>query len=285
MIIVDLHTHTNCSDGILSPREVVTRASKNSVKYLAITDHDTIDGLEEGKMFAKELGINFIPGIELSTTYKGESIHILGFFRDDSYKDKEFLAALESIKNHRLVRAKNITKKLKEEFNIEINYENILKRGKDVVARPHIAEEIIASGYNYTKDYIFDNFIGNNCKAFVPTTHMTPKEGVKLLKKYNAMVFLAHPVLIKKSSIEEFLDFGIDGIEAIYFQNTPKDEHDLLIFANDHDLLISAGSDCHGDLKGDKRHGDIGCMSMAEGHFEKFLARLQEKDSSFLEKN
>lgn len=277
MIIVDLHTHTNCSDGILSPKEVVTRAYKNSVKYLAITDHDTIDGLEEGSKVSKELGINFIPGIELSTTYKGESIHILGFFRDDSYKDKDFVDALNNIKNQRLIRAKNIVEKLKEEFNIEISYENLLKRGKDVLARPHIAEEIIASGYNYTKDYIFDTFIGNNCKAFVPTTHMTPKEGIELLKKFNAMVFLAHPVLIKKSPLEEFLDFGPDGIEAIYFQNTPQNERDLLIFANDHDLLISAGSDCHGDLKGDKRHGDIGCMSMPEGHFERFLANFQEK--------
>ena len=88
MIKVDLHTHSTCSDGLLTPEEVVERAYKKSVKYLALTDHDTVKGLDIAKKKAKALGINFIPGIELSTDYNGESIHILGFFKDESYKNQ-----------------------------------------------------------------------------------------------------------------------------------------------------------------------------------------------------
>ena len=271
MLNIDLHTHTTSSDGLLSPREVVRRAKKNGVKYLAITDHDTTSGLDEAIFEAKNSTLTLIPGIELSTTHNKESIHILGFFTDDSYNNPELKEKLDAIKNRRVIRAQMITEKLKEAFNIEISFENVLKRGKDVVARPHIAQEIISAGYPYDIDYIFDNFIGKDCPAFVPTTRMSTEDGIALLKKYNAKVFLAHPVLIKNSPLTDFLNIGLDGIEAIYFQNSPQDEERLLKFAKDNNLLVSAGSDCHGDFENDKRHGDIGCMSISKELFDKFL--------------
>lgn len=274
MIKVDFHTHTTSSDGILTPTEVITRAFKKEVKYIAITDHDTVAGLEEASLTAKKLNINFIPGIELSTEYKGESIHILGLFKDNSYKDPNFITYLYNLKNRRVLRAKEMVRLLKEHFNIEIDFENVLKRGKEVIARPHIAQEIIACGYNYTQDYIFKNFIGKGCAAYIPTTKATPKEGVELLKKYNAITILAHPILIKNSPLEDFLSIGLDGIEAIYFQNTAEDEIFLKDFAKKNNLLISAGSDCHGNLKGDTRHGDIGAMKMEKQDLEELLKNL-----------
>ena len=271
MTKVDFHVHSTCSDGLLTPENVVKRAYEKSVKYLALTDHDTVSGLDIAKAKAKSLGINFIPGIELSTNYNKESIHILGFFKDESYKDKKLINYLDELKERRNIRAIKMIEKLKEEFNIIIDKDRIFKKANGgVIARPHIAYEIIESGYNYTKDEIFNKFIGKDCPAYVPTTKISPEEGINILRKHNALVFLAHPILIKKSPLTDFLSFGFDGIEGVYFQNSKEDEKRFINFALENNLLISAGSDCHGDFNGDTRHGDIGCMDLEEKYLKAF---------------
>ena len=272
MTKVDFHIHTTSSDGILTPKEMVQIAFENGVKYLAITDHDTVSGLDDAIKEATKLNIKLIPGIELSTNYNNESIHILGFFKDNSYINDDFIKALDGIKNERIIRAKKMISKLKEIFNIEISFEAIMLDGKDLIARPHIAKEIIKAGYPYDMEKIFEELIGNDCPAFIPTNKLSTEDGIKLLKKYNALVFLAHPILIKKSPIDDFLNLGLDGIEAIYFQNSPEEEKSLIEIALNNNLLVSAGSDCHGDFKNDKRHGDIGCMNMKDEYLENFLS-------------
>lgn len=271
MTKVDFHVHSTCSDGLLTPENVVKRAYEKSVKYLALTDHDTVSGLDIAKEKAKSLGINFIPGIELSTNYNKESIHILGFFKDESYKDKKLIDYLNELKERRDIRAIKMIEKLKEEFNIIIDKDKLFKKANGgVIARPHIAYEIIESGYNYTKDEIFKKLIGKDCPAYVPTTKISPEEGINILRKHNALVFLAHPILIKKSPLTDFLSFGFDGIEGVYFQNSKDDEKRFINFALENNLLISAGSDCHGDFNGDTRHGDIGCMDLEEKYLKSF---------------
>lgn len=271
MTKVDFHVHSTCSDGLLTPENVVKRAYEKSVKYLALTDHDTVSGLDIAKAKAKSLGINFIPGIELSTNYNKESIHILGFFKDESYKDKKLIDYLNELKERRDIRAIKMIEKLKEEFNIIIDKDKLFKKANGgVIARPHIAYEIIESGYNYTKDEIFKKLIGKDCPAYVPTTKISPQEGINILRKHNALVFLAHPILIKKSPLTDFLSFGFDGIEGVYFQNSKEAEKRFINFALENNLLISAGSDCHGDFNGDTRHGDIGCMNLEEKYLKAF---------------
>lgn len=271
---VDFHVHTNFSDGLLSPKDVVKRASNNGVSILAITDHDTIDGISEAIEESKLHNIKIIPGIELSTNYNGESIHVLGYFKDNSYKEKEFVEFLDKIKNRRIHRAKEMIQKLKDIFNIEIKFEDVIKYGENVVARPHIAKAIIDAGYPYTQDYIFDNFIGKGKPAYIETTKITVKEGVDLLHKYNAIVFLAHPILINNSNISDFLQFNFDGIEGVYFLNSKTQEKELLDFANKNNLLVSAGSDCHGDFINDTRHGDIGDINLDENYINLILEKL-----------
>lgn len=274
MLKSDFHIHTNFSDGTLSPTEIVQRAFENNVKVLAITDHDTLTGIDEAIEESLKHDIILIPGIELSTQYNNESVHLLGFFRDDSYKNQELIDELDKIKNHRVIRAKKMVHKLKEEFTIEVNFEKILKGANDTIARPHIAREIINSGYPYTADEIFDKFIGKGCKAYVPTLKLSTDEGLKLLKKYNALVFLAHPKLILKSNIDEFLSLDFDGLESIYCQNT-KEENDFFVkLANEHNLLISCGSDFHGNLETDTRHTDIGSMELPYEYLSKLLSAL-----------
>lgn len=274
MLKVDFHVHTTSSDGVISPIEVVQRAHKNNVKYLAITDHDTLSGINEAFEESLKYDITLIPGIELSTQHNNESIHILGFFKDDSYKNEELIEELTKIKDHRIVRAKRIVHKLKETFNIEVNFDKIFKDAKDTIARPHIAREIIKCGYPYTVDEVFDNFIGKSCKAYVPTLKLSTIDGVKLLKKYNAIVFLAHPKFIFNSSINEFLEMNLNGVESIYYQNTDEENHKFIKLANENNLLISCGSDFHGNLETDTRHGDIGSVELPYEYLSKLLSAL-----------
>lgn len=274
MVKVDFHVHTSASDGLLSPKDIVKRAKMNDVKFLAITDHDTLTGLDEAIAEGIIQKIKIIPGIELSTQHNEESIHVLGFFKGDGYKSQKLLNELNKIKNHRILRAKQIIQKLKEEFQICLNFDDIAKHSKDTVARPHIARAIIDAGYDYSLDYIFDNFIGKGCKAYVPTLKLSTEDGVNLLKKYNALVFLAHPKLIKNTSIDDFLKMNFDGIEAIYFQNTKPETDYYLKIVENNNLLTSCGSDFHGDIINDTRHGDIGCMNMTDYQLKSLLTSL-----------
>ncbi|WP_024613544.1 PHP domain-containing protein [Clostridium sp. Ade.TY] len=270
----DFHVHTNFSDGILSPKDIIDRAKENNVSILAITDHDTIDGITEAISLANENDIKLIPGIELSCNYNNESIHLLGFFKDNSYTSENLLKLLDEIKNRRIIRAKNMVKKLKEKFDINIDFNKVSELGGEIIARPHIARAIIDAGYPYSQDYIFDNFIGKDKPAYIPTTKITLEEGIEILHKFNAIAILAHPILIKNTPLKEFLKFDLDGIEAIYYLNSKEQEEYLINFAKENNLLITAGSDCHGDFINDDRHGDIGDMPLPEEHLLKFLEAL-----------
>lgn len=270
-IKAEFHCHTTSSDGKMSPTEVVRRAKSKGIEYLAITDHDNTEGIDEALEAAKLYDIKLIPGIELSCNNK-ESVHVLGYFRDDSYKDETLQKFLRDLKISRVARAKSIVDKLKIHFNIELDYENVLAKGEGVIARPHIAQSIIEAGYNYSWDYIFDNIIGNNCPAYVPNKIITVDEGIALLKKYNAVVILAHPILLKKNSPEALLKLGFDGLEAVYFMNFKKDQDYLVSLCRNNNLVFTCGSDFHGITEGDTKHGDIGDMSIDEEDFNKFMA-------------
>lgn len=279
MTIVDLHTHTTASDGALSPKDLVLRAKKNNVEYLAVTDHDITSGLEEAKETCLENNINFIPGIELTTSCNKESVHILGFFKDEKYKNYEFQSFLNEIKNNRENRALKIVNNLEKYFDIKISYNKVLELSNGVVARPHIAKAIIESGYNYSFDYIFDKFLNDSSPAYVPNKKVTTKDGVELLKKYNALVFLAHPVLLKKNKVDDLLKLGFDGIEGLYYLNSKNDTNKFLSIAYHNNLLVSCGSDFHGHNK-DSKHGDIGSMKMDKNLLSNFLDALNGKEGS-----
>ena len=277
MIKCDFHTHSSASDGRLSPEELANEAYKREIKHLALTDHDTLSGIDSIKATCEKLGIDFIPGVELSTTHHGESVHILGFFNGNHYQAKDLNDFLESLKTKRIERAKEIVRRLEVHYDIKIKVEDVLKNGKDTIARPHIARTIIEAGYPYTMNYIFDNYLGDNCKAFVPANKLSTADGIKLLKDFNAVVFLAHPVLLKKLSAEELLPLGFDGIEAIYGLNTPEDNARFINLANRHNLLISCGSDSHGYEDTDTKHAVLGSQSIPEEYLEKFLNTIKSK--------
>lgn len=264
-----MHCHSTASDGVLSSKDIVLDAKNKNLELLCLTDHDTTEGLDLAYKTAKEVNLNFIPGIELSCNYKGSSIHILGYFKGDSYKDLEFQKFLNDLKESRIERAKKIVFNLEKYFDISIDYKKVLVLGKGIVARPHIAKAIIDTGYNYTIDEIFEKFLNDSSPAYVANKIISLDFGIELLRKHKALVFLAHPKLVKKHLIKNVLTFPFDGIEAIYSQNFKSETDELISYARYNNLLISCGSDFHGF--NDKKHGILGSMSMDKDDFEKFL--------------
>lgn len=270
-IRADLHTHSCASDGNLTPNALVETAVRAGVKCLALTDHDTVDGLIDAKNTAKSLGLTFIPGIELSCNHNKESIHILGYFKGDGYKDPRLINFLKDLKVNRINRALEILQKLKDHFDIIINEVEAENLKSGLIARPHIAKAIINSGYNYDINYIFDNFIGNDCPAYVPNKYISIEDGIELLKTYGCIVSLAHPKLIKKTPIDEILSFPFDCIEAVYFQNTKKETKFYRKKAQDFKLLVTGGSDFHDISRDDTKHGSVGSITMPEEDFKAFF--------------
>lgn len=274
---IDLHVHTTASDGRFSPSQVVDLTLNNSVDFLAITDHDTTNGVDEAISYSKDKNIKIIPGIELSTIHNNESIHLLGYFKDDNYKNKELLNFLEDLKISREVRAKKIINNLKKYFNIEIYYEDI--KDNYIIARPHIAKAIIKRGYNYTFDEIFKRFIGNDSPAYVENKKISLEDGIKLLKKYGALVSLAHPVLIKKSNVEDLIkNYDLDGLEAYYSINSQLDTAKFINVGTKYNKILTCGSDFHG-IENDSKHGEIGSVSLDDKRINEFLEKLYSKDN------
>ncbi|MGL4451714.1 MAG: PHP domain-containing protein [Sarcina sp.] len=276
-IRAEFHCHSTASDGLMTPSKIIQEAKRLNLESIALTDHDTTQGLQEAEKEANKLGINFIPGIELSCDYKGATIHILGFFKDNSYKNAELQNFLNNLHEKRILRAKKIVENLYTFFEIDIKYEKVLEKGNGIIARPHIAQTIIEAGYDYKWDYIFDHFIGDSSPAYVPNEKLHVKDGIKILKKFNALTVLAHPKLIKNGVGFEVLNFNFDGIEAVYFQNTKFETNEYISYALKNNMLITCGSDCHGGFKNDTKHGYIGDMKIKEFYYNKFLEAYNKK--------
>jgi len=243
-LVADLHIHTTASDGSMTPAKVVEWAKKGGLDVMAITDHDTVAGLEEGKEKAEGLGIKFVPGIELSTFSVCE-IHILGY--NIPYENKDFLAALDGVQNQRIERNKLIGNKLKS-FGIDLGIDFSAKG----LGRMNMAREMVAKGYAKDVTEAFDKWLGTSGKAYAEAKRLSPIDAVKLIKEYGGFASIAHP---KKYLLDGRLDmlveglkrFGLDGLEVNYPSHTDKDRQDLQNLCKKYRLLETGGSDFHGD--------------------------------------
>ncbi len=271
----DFHLHTNASDGKFTPSQLVKAAKVQQLDIIAITDHDTTKGLEEAIATGLDMGIKVIPGIELSTLHNNESVHLLGYFKDNTYRNDEFQRFLIEMYDYRVWRGKKIVDNLKIYFDIHIDGDQLVKDAKGVIARPHIAQAIINAGYNYDFEYIFSNIISKDSPAYVPNKNISLIEGIKILKEVNALVVLAHPVLIKKSSIEDLVQYDLDGIEGKYPLNSPEQTEKYLKIASDNNKIVTAGSDFHGLSKNDTKHGNIGTNPLTGEYLNEFLNKLK----------
>ncbi len=270
----DLHTHTIESDGVLTREALFQKAKEKGLDYLAITDHDVCRHVEKNRRLGEKYGVKYIPGIELSTLYQDKSVHILGYFRDESYRAEAMEEYYVMIREGRENRAKKFIENLKEHFGIVITYEEVFKQSDGIIARPHIARAIIAKYPEYTHDDVFDKFLGNDSPAYVPSTELSVQEGLKLLKDHNALAVLAHPVLLNDEIHDAILEYPFDGIEAKYPMNTPRDTALYTALAKSRNLLITAGSDYHGHAN-DASHGELGSTTIKDESLERFLEALK----------
>lgn len=262
--------HSTLSDGRLTSFEVIEKAVKNKCDIISITDHDICGNVEENIEYSKSLGLKFIPGIELSTVHNKKPVHVLGYFRDDSYKSTEMISYYKEIKEAREERAKKFISNLKEFYNIFITYDEVYSYSNGIVARPHIAKAIVNNYSEYSFDDIFNKFIGDDSKAYVPTCELSVKEGIDLLRRNNCLVILAHPTLLKPHIKEDVLKHKFDGFEAVYFQNKNGEEEEFRALSKSRDLIITGGSDFHG-IPNDTKHGDIGDVYIENKDLDSFL--------------
>lgn len=273
----DFHLHTKSSDGKLSPKELVNLAKKEGVDIIAVTDHDTISGLDEAIIEGETIGVKVISGIELSTLYENKSVHILGYFKSREQIDSNFKNYLKELNEYRIYRGEKIIKNLDSLFSIKLDYKSILEKAHGIIARPHIAKAIVDAGYDYSWDYIFENLIGDNSPAYVPNKKLTAEDGIKLLQSVGALTILAHPIFIQNIELDELLQFPFHGIEAIYPANTTEDTEKFIAYAKKYNKIISAGSDFHGITKDDSKHAStVGEVFLDEKNIEIFLHKLNE---------
>ena len=253
MDLIDLHLHSNASDGSLSPSEVAAEAIKSDLKAIALTDHDTVDGIPEILEYAKDKDIEVIPGIELSCYYQKREIHILGFFVD--YQNEKLKNELDYFKKQREDRNIKMVE-LMQKDGLDITMEELLHGNPDsVITRAHFARVMVEEGICKDKDTAFRKYIGVGCKYYLPKPQVTCEHAMDILSRYSKCSFLAHPLLYHfgYKQIDELLDYlkplGLKGIEAYHSSNNAYESDKLRSMALHHDLLISGGTDFHGVVK------------------------------------
>lgn len=271
---IDLHLHSTASDGALSPEELVTKAVDLGINAIALTDHDSVEGVEQAVLEGKRKGIEIVPAVELSSGLNGQDIHFLGYFID--HKDEKFNKLLERLRRLRMERAAKIVELLRRR-DVEIPFDEVLGAAKNgSVGRAHVAKIMVKRGYIDTVEEAFDKYIGRNGSCYVEKYFYTPKEIIETIRDTGGIAVLAHPALSKVDEfIFQFVSFGIQGIEVLHGEHTNEESQYYLKLAQDYDLAPTGGSDFHG-LKNSKRGRDIGAVKVPD----KFLERLKELKSA-----
>lgn len=246
MEYADLHIHTNASDGILTPEEVVEWAYKKKLRAISITDHDTVSGIDRAINANKIKNfLEIVPGIELNTDYNGEEIHILGYYID--YKNTWFLNILKKMQQSRYERALKMIHILNG-LNIMISMDQVQKISQgSSIGRPHIARAMIESGYIDNIKTGFDKYLGKGRSAYVERFKLDSKEAIEIINKIGGVAVLAHPGLIKnKKIISSIINLGIQGIEVYHTKHDQDTIRYLKYISKEKKLLITGGTDCHG---------------------------------------
>lgn len=243
----DLHTHTKASDGTCEPAENVRLAKEAGLAALAITDHDTVAGIPEAIEAARTLGVEIIPGVEVSSVGKGQDIHVLGYFVP--YEDQAFAERLFRLRETRHERNQLLIAKL-QELGIDITLEKVYRRkqGTDKnIGRPHIAEELMELGVVSSIAEAFDKYLGKGGAAYVNPPRITPQEAITLIKEAGGVAVLAHPGLYDDDELVlELIAFGLDGIEVNHPDNDEQQRMRYSKWAEQHGLIVTGGSDFHG---------------------------------------
>lgn len=268
----DLHCHSTCSDGSLTPVEIVHLAKEIGLSALSITDHDTIEAYKTATAAAQEAGIELITGIEFSSSQDGESVHILGYGFDT---DNEAINTLCAKHKERRSKRNGMILDLLKKHNMPLTEDDLPKATKKTVGRPHIAQAMVEKGYVATIQDAFRKYIGEGCPCYTTGPVFTVAETIDVLHKANAVAIIAHPHIINDNRlINELLELPFDGIEC-YYARYPATSHDRwLKIATKHHWLITGGSDFHGAVKPNL---PLGSSWIDQEHFTNLKNALQPR--------
>lgn len=246
---IDLHIHTTASDGRYSPAEIVVQAQKAGLTHIAITDHDTVDGLlslaKQGSL-QDSSWLTVIPGIEFSTDLPQHEVHILGYHID--IHDSAFQAQLAVLKEDRRLRTRRIIEKLNQ-LGYDIDYEQVVKIAGQAAAlgRAQISKTLVEKGYFNTVGEVFERLLQKNGPAYVPHYKLSPDNVIQLIRQVGGKAVLAHPGLVGDDGVVlAMIHAGIDGLEVYHPRHDAKDTQKYLEMARKYGLLITGGSDFHG---------------------------------------
>lgn len=244
---VDLHIHTTASDGKYSPAEIVQKAWENGLLYIAICDHDSIDGVMPAQEAAKKYpGITVIGGVEINTDIPSGELHVLGYFYDSH--NQELLSTLEMLRNSRVERARKMVGKLRK-MGLKIDFERVQElAGTGSVGRPHIAQALLEKGYINNFKEAFIKYIGHDGPAYVERDKVSPVEATRLIIRAQGIPVMAHPFTFDEPEklIAECQSAGLMGIETYYNSYSPEQIQMLLGWSKKYNLIATGGSDFHG---------------------------------------
>lgn len=262
----DLHIHTSASDGCLSPAEVVNVAKDLGLDAVAITDHDTMEGVPEALQEGESLGLEVIPGVELSADYHGQEVHILGYYAD--YGCREFSRLLSKLRENRRHRVTKMVKKLNG-MGLSLEVEEVMGlAGGKAVGRPHVAHALTQKGYAQDIKDAFDRYIGYQAPAYVARCRISPGKVITEVLNARGIPVLAHPGILKKDDIiPGLVEKGLLGLEVYHPGHSEGDIRRYLEMVSRYKLLVTGGSDCHGV---DRMSGsEIGSVTLPMYHVEK----------------
>lgn len=269
--MIDLHSHTNASDGEHPPEALIRRAYQAGVRFLAVTDHDTVAALGEAAKVATEVGLTLVPGIEISTHLNGREIHVLGHFvRPD---DPALLARLAGTRDDRRARMEAMVARMSE-LGFPMQMADVeAVAGNAQLCRPHLALAIVRRGYATSVVEAFDRFLGDGRPAVIPRDKLSAAEAVALIRGAGGTASIAHPGVsrLNRLELEQLRAVGLDGLEVIHSDHNPSVREKFFEIARDLDLVPTAGSDFHGVNVAPNR--ELGSVDMGAERFAALKAR------------
>lgn len=276
MSTVDLHLHSTASDGRLSPAEIVRKSAETGLTVIALTDHDSIEGIAPALEAAQRFSwLKVIPGVEISAYAPQDEIHVLGYFID--YTHPELLASLDRMRNSRRQRAQGMISKLSK-LGVSIEWQRVQEIADGgSIGRPHIAQAMLEKGYITSFKEAFTKYIGWGGPAHVKRDKMTPVEAVELISRAHGLPVLAHPLTINDTEaiVSELKEAGLVGIEVYYKNYTKEEIASLSRLAGKYNLIATGGSDYHG--LDDSTETVIGGANVPLESAEQLIARAEQR--------
>ena len=258
--MIDLHTHTNESDGTYSPFELVDAAIEAGLEALAISDHDTFAGYDQALPRAREKSLDLICGIELSTKLRGKTVHLLGYFLHEPPTDafRGWLKEMQATRRDRNVRMAERLRSL----GVDVTIEEVERRGRSLAGRPHFARIMLEKGYVSTIQQAFDDYLDESAKGYVDRHEPELAYAIQRIAGAGGISSIAHPVRLGihdpqrlRALVSEMRDAGLSALEVYHSDHRPADVEQYLALTREFDLGVTGGSDFHGEAKPNVRLG------------------------------